>query len=176
MPSIHDVKLVLLALVLGIIIAVCFVDFNDPEIGNWDALREVSLSQAHGAKAAMLALGAAAALFIGYIPGDSSKSTRIIDTLVKVVGTFAAGLAGWFWLLSETDNRPGPYLLAVVPTIAIMTIGSGINILLASASGHAGGRGAETRSRDLSPKSFIVAMLLAAGVFTAMYVAARFLI
>ena len=175
MPNIHDVKLLLLAFVLGVIIAVVFVDFNNPEIGELGSLREFSLSQAHGAKAAMLALGAAAALFIGYIPGDSSKATRTLDMLVTLVGALAAGFAGWFWLLSETDNRPGPYLLAVVPTIAVMTIGSGFNILLVSAVGHTRGKESETRSRGLSPKSFIVAMLLVAGVFIAMYMAARLL-
>ena len=79
----------------------------------------------YGATAAMLAMGAAAALFIGLIPSK--------DNLVNLFNSLvAAGLtlwAGWNWLMDETDGMFWPTFEAAFYLMVVIAIPLIIGVL-----------------------------------------------
>ena len=116
-------KLTLIAFVSVLVFMTIVIDFNDPPYPEWSLLKEgdpLPPANVNGAKAAILALAGAVTLFIGLIPTGNSSSSNAIDLMVKLIGAASAGAAGWFWLLSATEGRPGPYLLVMVPTMGLM--------------------------------------------------------
>ena len=96
---------------------------------------ELPPAKAYGAKAALMALAGAATLFIGLIPARDSRDNRI-DLIARAVGAFSVGTAGWFWLLSATEGRPGPYLLIMVPTAAVYAAAVALNLVFGYAVAH----------------------------------------
>ena len=128
-----NLKIALTVLVSGFILYTVFLDFTDPSAPNWNLFHEEELPSAiesYGAKAAMLAMAGAATLFISLIPIGSSRRSRGIDLSVQIVGAIAVGCTGWFWLLSATNGNPGPYLAAIVPSMAVFAVVFTANIIM----------------------------------------------
>ncbi len=128
-------KLLLAGFVAIFIAFVITLDFTDPIIPSWNTFHQDELpstTEMNGAKAAILAMVGAATLFIGFIPSRRSTDRRI-DMLLRVVGAAAVGATGWFWLLSATDGKFGPYLIAVVPSMALVTCVLILNVSLSLA-------------------------------------------
>ncbi len=131
-------KRILILLVTGLIIFTVTIDFTDTGYPDWNLFQQSELPSAtevYGAKAAILAMAAAATLFIGFIPVNSSNRGTRVDLYVQVVGAIAVGLTGWFWLLSATNGNPGPYLVAIVPSMAVFVLAVGIFLGLRIAHG-----------------------------------------
>ena len=61
-----------------------------------------------GAKAAMLATGAASCLFIGLLPATKDAVETVIAHLNRFVGATLTLMASWNWLLSESDGDVWP--------------------------------------------------------------------
>ena len=128
-------KLLLGLLVLMITIFTTGIDFRDVGYPEWDLFSESPSSvESYGAKAAILALLGAAAMFIGFIPSGNSKNAKRVDLVVRVTGALALGMTGLYWLLNETEGRPGPYLIAYVPTVVIYVCAISVLITLRYAS------------------------------------------
>lgn len=114
-------KLLLANTVFTIVLAIVVVDFNDLINPEWSLFQDTDLptqTEIYGAKAALLAMAAATTLFVGLIPAGSNGG-RTVNVWVGLVGGLAAGATGWFWLLNATEGEPRPYLVAIVPSIAI---------------------------------------------------------
>ena len=45
--------------------------------------------------------------------------TKGADILVRFTGALALAMTGFYWLLNATGGRPGPYLVAYVPTVIV---------------------------------------------------------
>ena len=113
-------KLLLALLVLMSTIVTAGIDFRNVGYPDWDLFRESpSLVESYGAKAAILALLGAAAMFIGFIPSGSSRKAKRADLVVRLTGALALAMTGLYWLLNATEGRPGPYLIAYIPTVVI---------------------------------------------------------
>ena len=68
-----------------------------------------------GIKAAMFALLTAIAFSATIIPlTHSSKAELLSHISLSIVGTLAAVGAAWFWLDSEIEGGPGPYVIPIV--------------------------------------------------------------
>ena len=121
-------KLLLTGFVGGFILYTVLLDFTDPLVQNWNIFREEekpTTTQSYGAKAAMLAMAGAATLFTSLIPIGTSPRSRRIDLGVQIVGAIAVTSTGWYWLLNATDGNPGPYLAAIVPSMAVFVLAFG---------------------------------------------------
>ena len=79
----------------------------------------LSVPEERGVKAALLAMCAAASLFVAMIPLGSGRMDKRLQLYTQAVGGFSALAAGCFWLLSEAGERTPSYLLALVPLIFI---------------------------------------------------------
>ena len=113
-------KLVLTAFLFLLAFLTILVDFNDPPVPEWSRFEEgvpLPSANADGAKAALLAMLGAATLFIGLIP---TKDNREVELATRIVGAGSVAAAGWFWLLSATEGRPGNYLLVMVPVMFLL--------------------------------------------------------
>ena len=84
----------------------------------------------YGAKAAMLATGAATCLFIGLIPTWSKDIGGIVATYVnRFVGAIVTFLAGWNWLLSEVGGDIWPTFAPAIWMMASVTLGLFVGLL-----------------------------------------------
>ena len=116
-------KLGLTYLVFSLVVFLIVLDFTDPTVPNWNIFKTIpSPTEVYGAKAAFL--------FIGLMPTNPSKSGRRLDAGVKILGAVTVSLTGWFWLLSATNGQVGPYLAAVIPTIALCLIFTLVSIVM----------------------------------------------
>ena len=116
-------KLYLTYLVTSLVLFLTVLDFIDPTVPNWNIFDTIpSTTEAYGAKAALLAMAGGALLFIGLMPVHPSKFGRRLDLGVKIAGSLTVSITGWFWLLSATNGHVGPYLAAIIPTIALCLI------------------------------------------------------
>ena len=109
--------------VAGLVCATIAIDFNNPAFPEWSLFEKdqtLPPGNAHGAKAAMLALLATVTLFIGIVPSEDSRLNKQVSLSNRVLGIISTGVAGWYWLLSTTEGNPGPYLLVMVPTSGIL--------------------------------------------------------
>ena len=170
-------KLILASLVGCLIIYTIVLDFTDPLHPDWNLFQNeelLSTSSMYGAKAAILAMAAAATLFIGFIPIGSSSRGKTIDLVVGVVGAVAAISTGWFWLLSATDGKPAPYLLAIVPTMGVFLLVLIISIVLRLAEDLDKRGQEETDKRWLTWEGVI--LLLAVPLALALIIGAMVLI
>ena len=174
-------KFLFLQLFVAMFLGVLAVDLENPTEPAWNVLLNSirpTLSQQYGAKAAVLAIVGAGIVFVGLIPGRSNKLSKTIDLVVKIAGSFSVMVIGWFWLLGETDGRPGPYLVAFIPTVGTLMV---VMLVLfpfnlpSSKSIQQGETGKETSS-DLGPFVFgIVAILLGIAFFYALIFVPRWL-
>ena len=113
--NLSNLKFLLGLLVLMIAITTVAIDFRDVS-PDWDLFSESPSSvESYGAKAAILALLGAAAVFIGFIPSGSSGMAKGADILVRLTGALMLAMTGLFWLLNATGGRPGPYLFCLRP-------------------------------------------------------------
>ena len=89
----------------------------------------------YGVRAALAAFGAGAMACVGLIPLPQDhwweKWTDMVTRLLTVIAVL---VAGWYWLLSETNGQPVPYLVTIVPLGALGGLSIGILLLLAWAS------------------------------------------
>ena len=107
------------------VLGVLAVDLDNPTEPTWNVLLNSirpTLSQQYGAKAAVLAIVGAGIVFVGLIPGRNNKLSKMIDLFVKIAGPVSVMVVGWFWLLGETDGRPGPYLVAFIPIVGTLVV------------------------------------------------------
>ena len=79
----------------------------------------LSVTEERGVKAALLAMCAAASLFVALIPLASGRMGKRLQFYTQAVGGFSALAAGCFWLLSEAGERTPSYLLALLPLIFV---------------------------------------------------------
>ena len=103
-------------------LATIATDFDDLVFGWHTYLGNVglSVSEERGVKAALLAMCAAASLFVTLIPLGSGRLAKRVQLLTQAVSGFSALAAGCFWLLSEAGERTNSYLLALLPMIVIL--------------------------------------------------------
>ena len=153
----------LTGLVGGFIIYTVILDFTDPVVPDWNLFREEELPSAtetHSIKAAMLAMAGAATLFISLIPVSNSNRGTTIDLLVRVMGAIAVVLTGWFWLLSATNGNPGPYLVAIVPSMAIFVLAFIVMIILRLAGDLDERQLKETGTAKPTKETFIMGLVM----------------
>ena len=130
-------KLLFAGLALSTVIATVLIDFTSPSRPEWSFFDQEELpsdTEAHGAKAAILAMVGAAVLVVGFIQIGSSSRSKKIDLLVQGVGAVAVGFTGWFWLLSATNGNPTPYLIAIVPSSLLYVFAFGVGMSFRYAS------------------------------------------
>ena len=72
-----------------------------------------------GVAAAVSALGAAAMVFVSMIQ-PALGERRFADHLVRIVSGILALLAGWHWLLAETEGHLWPLLLWIAPIAGVL--------------------------------------------------------
>ena len=83
---------------------------------------DLSLDYSYGLKAALLASGAAVALFYELLPnGSGHLFARIAPWSTRLVGAILAVLAAWNWVLDETGGEPFPLIWPIV-AVAIYVI------------------------------------------------------
>ena len=93
---------------------------------NWrlDPTEYVTLGQGgsiESIRAAMFALIAAVAFFVASIPwGQDHPHSNWVHALCHTVGAIAAFATGWYWLDSEVEGNPGPYVYALFGFGAVM--------------------------------------------------------
>ena len=167
-------KLMLGLLVLMITIATAGIDFPDVDYPEWDLFSESPSSvESYGAKAAILAMLGAAAMFIGFIPSGNSKYAKRADLVVRFVGALALGMTGLYWLLNATEGHPGPYLVAYVPTVVIYVCAISVFIALRYASDRderqIQDEGRATLSWDILVPSALVMIMLTLGLLAVIY-------
>lgn len=99
-------------------------DFDDSVFGWHTYLDDVGLSvtEERGVKAALLAMCAAASLFVALIPSGSGRVDERVQLYTQAVGGFSALATGCFWLLSEAGERTYLYLLALIPMTVMCVI------------------------------------------------------
>lgn len=68
-------------------------------------------------RAPIFALCSAATLFIGMLPKKTALYDSVVDLMIRSVGGLSACLAGWYWLLGETQGELGPYLALLAPIL-----------------------------------------------------------
>lgn len=112
-------KYVLTAAVFGIVLLTIATDYTKFANESLSDGESATSTEAFNVKAAMLALAGAATLFIRLIPSIASRAHNFLILWLNAVGALAALSTGWFWLLGATGGRPGPYLIAVLPTMGI---------------------------------------------------------
>ena len=119
-------------IVFFVALATMATDFDGLVFGWHTHLSNVGLSVAEerGVKAAVLAMCAAASLFVGLIPMESGGIGRKVQLYTQIVGGFSALAAGRFWLLSEAGEHTGSYLLALVPMIVMLAVAMAVNMYL----------------------------------------------
>ena len=156
-------KVILTGLVSGLIIYTVALDFTNPVHPDWNLFEQEELPTAtemYGAKAAILAMAGAATLFIGFIPTRRSNRSRRIDLLIQVSGAIAVALTGWFWLLSATDGHPGPYLVAIVPSMAVFVLTLIVFVVLRLAEDRDEEQVQETGSAKLTWGSVVMLLVM----------------
>ena len=108
----------------------------------------------------MLAMAGAATLFISLIPVSNSNRGTTIDLLVRVMGAIAVVLTGWFWLLSATNGNPGPYLVVIVPSMAIFVLAFIVMIILRLAGDLDERQLKETGTAKPTKETFIMGLVM----------------
>ena len=103
--------------VLGVILWIPAVDTEYVRDAAWftsdDELDTLKVTS--GVRAAFYAMAAAVTLLVSLIPTrDGGLGAAILNFFVQLLGAWAAFFAGWYWLSSETDDNPLPYILPMV--------------------------------------------------------------
>ena len=89
--------------------------FSTPEVSG----EEIS----DGVKAALFAMGVACSMGIDLIPAGNKPAAVIATLEARFGATFTAALAGYHWLLHETNGDPLPYLAPFVVVIGFVISG-----------------------------------------------------
>ena len=111
--------------ILGLIVSI-FVSANylvEPDnLGALVRIEDIDFDS--GVRASIFALAAATLLFIPLIPkgAEEPDAALLVDWCIRSLGALTAFLAGWYWLLSETEGRPQPYLMAVLITAGVLVV------------------------------------------------------
>ena len=164
-------KQLLTMIVMGLVGATIATDFDDLVISGWDIpLKTIgfSSSQEWGVKAAVLAMCAAAALFVSLIPREDSKRGRIAHLSAQATGGISALGAGWYWLISEAGNSTGPYLFALAPMFVILGMSMAVSMYI-SWVGVRDDRQEEPRLRWLDLGGFVLLLIAISAVFYLMW-------
>ena len=132
----YNLKLFLWAVISGLVTATITANLGIPIFPGWEApLVESGMTsnQLYGAKAATLAVLGAASLSLALISIPSIRPILRTDFLVGVTSAVSAFSAGWFWLLGETEGNPVPFLIALVPALAWMSVAVTMGMILGEA-------------------------------------------
>ena len=116
-------KVFLTQIVLALVLATIGTDFGELPFPGWDApLSSIgsSTAQEQGVKAAVLAMCAAAILFVALIPIGSGQRDKRAQLYAQGVSGFSALAAGWHWLLSEAGEHVNSYLIALIPMTVLL--------------------------------------------------------
>ena len=86
-----------------------------------------------GVKAATCALAAATLLIVGLLPERAGLYGVAATFVVRLGGAILAFLAGWNWILHETDGQPFPFLLPVIFMFLFVVLSLVVGFMLALA-------------------------------------------
>ena len=115
------------------------VDYAGVSNSDWNFFQEdafQSSSDIYNAMAAIMAVCAGLMLFVSLIRTDSHRWNDRVNLGVRIVGFIAVLLSGAFWLLSASNGDPTPYILAMVPIVALLLYGLAMGLVLMRAYQH----------------------------------------
>lgn len=120
-------KLIGLGVVTSLAVSTAVTDFQEIRLAS-------SLGEEYRIKAPILTLVAALTLAIELIGGRATPRSKAIAYFIRMVGAGTGCWAAWSWLMGETNGKPIPYLLAILPlgiVLMIMMIGQWTVALIA---------------------------------------------